>query len=546
MSSKVAHYLQQHLVGEVLTSPDVLRYFSTDESIFEIQPLLVVHPRNENDIRKTARFSWQLAERGRSVPITIKGKGTDQTGASLGSGIILSTPAHMNKIIELDPKSGILSAEAGSIVGKLQQTLFTHGRFLPSISSSVEYSTIGGAVANNDSGSTAYKYGPIREYVRGLRVVLANGELIRTERLSKRELNKKLGLASFEGEVYRSMDKLIEESSSQIAKLKSLGERNNAGYAVGDVKIKDGSFDLTPLFVGSQGTLGLITEIVLDTEAHSAKTDLLVAMFDNKAKAWAAVDKINQIKGGPLSIDFVDKTLVNYVQTTNANLLKSTLGNSVPDTTLFIEVERIAPRTAKKDIKRIKKILKEFDADIEEVNDDNKAAWQALKDSPSHFLSHSETSVRAIPVVDDAVIPVQKCTEFIGRVEAMMAKYGQKAYAFWGQAGNGVIHTAPLFDISQVGDRQKIFKLMDEYYSLVAEMGGSIAGEFAEGRIRGAQIDKIMDGEVIEMMNKVKAIFDPHNTLNPGVKVNVDIESLKHRLRKSYTLDHQYSHLPRS
>ncbi len=544
--NKVAHYLQQHLVGEVLTSPDVLRYFSTDESIFEIKPLLVVHPRNENDIRKAARFSWQLAERGRSIPITIKGKGTDQTGASLGSGIILTTPAHMNKIIELDPKSGIVTVESGTLVGKLQQTLYTHGRFLPSVSSSAEYSTIGGAVANNDAGSSSYKYGPIREYVQGLRVVLANGELIRTGRLSKREFNKKLGLASFEGEIYRSLDKLIEESSEAISEISALGERSNVGYDIADVKQKDGSFDLTPLFVGSQGTLGLITEIVLDTEAHSAQSDLMVVMFADKNQAWEAVAKINAMKDGPLSIDFIDKNLVSYVQGINPNLLKSTVQNQTPDITLFIEIERIAARTSKKIQKKIRKIVDELQAEVAEPNSEEKNAWLALKDSASLFISHSDTAVRAVPVTDDADVPVAKCPAFLSRVEELMTKHGQNQYAIWGQAGSGVVHTAPLFDLSQVGDRQKMFKLMDEYYALVVEMGGSVAGEFGEGRLRGAQLERLLSPQIMNTMNQVKTILDPHNMLNPGVKVRVDSEGLKSIVRSSYSLDHQYSHLPRS
>jgi FAD/FMN-containing dehydrogenase len=543
--NKVAHYLQQHLVGEVLTSPDVLRYFSTDESIFELQPMLVVHPRNENDIRKTARFSWQLSERGRNVPITIKGKGTDQTGASLGSGIILSTPAHMNKIIELDPKSGIVSAEAGTIVGKLQQTLYTHGRFLPSVSNSSDYSTVGGAVANNDSGSTAYKYGPIREFVRGLRVVLSNGELIKTERLSKRELNKKLGLASFEGEIYRSLDKLIEEQSEVISALSSLNERNNAGYAIGEVKLKDGSFDLTPLFVGSQGTLGLISEVVFDTEAHSAQNDLIIGMFEDREKAWKAVAKINALKDGPLTLDFVDKSLVDFVHKINTNLLKNTLGKTSPNTILFLEIEKITARSSKKIIKKIKKILSEHSAEIEDPSQEEKSSWMALKDSASYFLSYAESNLRAVPVVDDAVIPVEKCSEFISQVEQMFSNVGQKNYAFWGQAGNGIIHSAPLFDIAQIGDKQKMFKLIDEYYNLVVQMGGSIAGEFAEGRLRGGQVAKLFTPEILGVMNQIKSIFDPFNIMNPGVKINVDNESLKSMIRKNYSLDHQYSHLPR-
>src|SRR6476620_2167883 len=102
--SKVAHYLQEHLTGEVMTSTDARRYFATDGSILAVAPALVVYPRNENDIRKTARFTWQLAERGRVIPITARGSGTDQTGAALGRGVILVFPAHMNKILELDTK----------------------------------------------------------------------------------------------------------------------------------------------------------------------------------------------------------------------------------------------------------------------------------------------------------------------------------------------------------------------------------------------------------------------------------------------------------
>jgi FAD/FMN-containing dehydrogenase len=508
--------------------------------------MLVVHPRNENDLRKTARFSWQLAERGRSIPITIKGKGTDQTGASLGNGIVLSTPAHMNKIIELDPKSGVVTVEAGTVVGKLQQTLYTHGRFLPSVASSSEYSTIGGAVANNDSGSSSYKYGPIREFVQGLRVTLANGELIKTGRLSKREFNKKLGLASFEGEIYRSLDKLLEESGDAINEIASLGERSNVGYAISEVKAKDGSFDLTPLFVGSQGTLGLISEITLNTEAHSAQTDLMVLMFEQREQAWEAIEKINALKDSPLSVDFIDKSLVSYVQSVNPNILKSTIGGNTPTTTVFIEIEKLVSRTSKKIQKKIKKIVKEMNVEIEEPVEEEKNAWLVLKDSPSLFLSNSDTSLRAVPVIDDADVPVAKTAEFLDKIDILMNKIGQKQYAVWGQAGSGVIHTAPLFDISQIGERQKIFKLMDEYYSMVVNVGGSVAGEFGEGRLRGAQLNKLLKPEVINVLNDVKKIFDPYNTLNPGVKVNVDSEGLKSIIRNSYSLDHQYSHLPRS
>jgi len=150
--SKVAHYLQEHLMGEVMTSPDARRFFATDASVLSMTPSVIVYPRNENDVRKTARFTWQLAERGRVIPITARGAGTDLSGAAIGSGIMLSFPAHMNKIMEFDTKSGYATVEPGTNYAKLQQTLHTHDRFLPPYPSSAEYSTVGGAVANNSSG----------------------------------------------------------------------------------------------------------------------------------------------------------------------------------------------------------------------------------------------------------------------------------------------------------------------------------------------------------------------------------------------------------
>src|SRR3990167_5032710 len=111
--NKVAHYLQEHLVGEVMTGNDARKYFSTDASICTIPPAIVVYPRNENDVRKTTRFTWQLAERGRIIPLTARGSGTDQAGAAVGPGIIMAFPAHLNRVLEFDGKSGIVTVEPG-------------------------------------------------------------------------------------------------------------------------------------------------------------------------------------------------------------------------------------------------------------------------------------------------------------------------------------------------------------------------------------------------------------------------------------------------
>ena len=160
----------------------------------------------------------------------------DLGGGAIGSGIMLVFPAHMNRIVEFDSKSGTVIIEPGINYGKLLQTLETHNRFLPPYPASYEYSTVGGAIANNSGGEKSVKYGTTLNYVRSLRVVLANGEVIETGRISKRELGKKLGLASFEGEIYRAADTLLEEHRDLIARSQLRVTKNTAGYNLSNTR----------------------------------------------------------------------------------------------------------------------------------------------------------------------------------------------------------------------------------------------------------------------------------------------------------------------
>ena len=543
--NKVAQYLQQHLNGEILTSPDALAYFSTDESIFSIQPQLVVYPRSENDVRKTARFTWQLAEKGRVVPMTARGMGTDQTGAALGSGIILVTPAHLQKIIELDPKTGVITAEAGASLDKIQQVLYTHGRFLPPVSVVNSTATLGGAVSNDDSGRSSYKYGPMQRFVRSLRVVLANGEVIETSRLSKRELNKKLGLASFEGEIYRSMDKLIEESSDTIKQLAEITDHSAAGYDISDVKQKDGSFDLTPLFVGAQGTLGVITEVTLDTLPYNPTKDVVIAGFIDRKSAWQAVRQLNEMKEGASAIDFVDVSLLHMLERINPAVLKP-LEGAMPAVTLFIDIDNDSMRARKKVQKKLRKILETAGAEVVLPKENEVQMWERLRDSASLHLTTMSGRKKAVPILDDAQIPTEKIATYFDELERLMETAGIDEYAVWGQAGTGLIHVAPLLDLSAIGDRQKLFKVMEAYYGYICSVGGTISGEYAEGRTRGAFMHKQFDSNALTLFDRLKSIFDPQGTLNPDVKTSVTTESLKPMVREEYGLTSQYIHLPRS
>lgn len=542
--SKVAHYLQEHLMGEVTVAADARRYFSTDGSVFTVTPSLIVYPRNENDVRKVLRFTWQLAERGRIIPVTPRGAGTDQSGAALGSGIMLAFPAHMNRVLELDDKNGVVVLEPGANYGKLQQTLHTHERFLPPFPASFEYSTIGGAVANNASGEKSFKYGDTREYVRGLHVVLANGELIETGRLNKRDLSKKLGLSTFEGEIYRAVDALLDENQDLLDKIDLRVTKNSAGYALAQVKQKDGTFDLTPLFVGSQGTLGIVTEVAFDTEAYTGETTLLVGYFDSLQDAQAAVLEFRAMAELPSAIEMVDDQLLDLVDKLNPNLLKDVVEKPFPKVVLLVEFDGLGGQ--KKAVKRAGKILEKH-ARSHRVETDpiqKEQLWK-IRHSSATVVAHSEGNLKAVPVIEDGVVPIEKFSEYLEGVYQLFARQRLHA-AVWGHAGDANVHMQPFLDLSQVGDRQKVFRLLDDYYGLVISLGGSTSGEHNDGRLRGPYLERLYGPEVYAVYQKIKQIFDPYGTLNPGVKINVTLDQIKPLLRQTYTLDHLHEHMPHS
>ena len=544
--SKVAHYLQEHLMGEVMTSPDARRYFATDGSVFALAPAMIVYPRGEHDVRKTMRFAWQLAERGRSIPVTARGAGTDQSGAAIGNGVMLVFPAHMNRIVEFDGKSGSVVVEPGINYAKLQQTLHTHNRFLPPFPASFEYSTVGGAVANNSSGEKSVKYGPTLEYVEGLRVVLANGEVIETKRLNKRELGKKLGLSNFEGEVYRAVDTLLEENRDHLSKLILPVTKNVAGYNLSAIKHKDGSFDLTPLFVGSQGTLGIITEIILRTEPYNPETTLMVASFDDLQKVQLAVKELRDLPEMPSAIEMVDGNLLKAVEAINPNLLKDIVAKPQPKIVLLIEFDDAKERQHKKQVKRTEKILTRFATGYQVEQDPQKQAvlWK-IRHASATILAKSDGRARAVPIIEDGIVPLARFADYLNGVEDIFKRNGLEL-AIWGHAGDANIHMQPYLDLEQVGDRQKAFKVIDEYYKLVIALGGSTSGEHNDGRLRGPYLEALYGEDIYKLFQKVKQIFDPYNNLNPGVKMNVTLDDIKPIMRHEYGLEHLYQHMPRS
>lgn len=547
--NKIATYLQGHLSGEVLVSDSAREFFSHDASILELKPTLIIYPRTTNDIRKVARFTWQLAEKGHILPMTARGSGTDQTGAAIGKGAILVFPAHMNKILELDSKQKMVRLQPGLNFKSLQETLHTHGLFLPPYPASYQYSTIGGAIANNTAGEKSLKYGQMRAWVDRLEVVLADGEVIQTSRLSRREVDKKKGLANMEGEIYRAVDGILADNAELINKYTQQLQvsKNSVGYELAKVRKRDGSIDLTPLFVGSQGTLGIITEGILRVETYTPHTSLVVSAFADIDSALDALDGIRALN--PSAIEMVDKHLLEFVAKNQGNKVYQEVtgpDGGVPEILLFTEFNDRGERNREKRVKKLLKLLqnKTIASTIASNTDDQEKLW-SIRHSAAAVVNYDQSGKTAIPIIEDGIVPFSAFRSFIDDVYEMFTRHHLEV-AIWGHAGDANIHIHPLLDLRKTVDRQKAFKLMDEYYKLVLKYGGSIAAEHNDGRLRAPYVAAQVGEEMADVYAQIKAAFDPHGTLNPGVKTGTELKEVAAMLRDSYSLAYLSDHLPRT
>lgn len=527
---KVALYLQEHILGEVVSTTADVQRFALDSGVIEIAPEMVAYPRVTSDIRKIARFSWQLAEKGHVLPLTVRGGGGDTTGASVGRGLLISTTEHTHQIFEYDSKQRLVRLQPGTTVATLGTTLGVQGAAIPELTGADPDASVAGLIASGYYGLAGSKYGGVGQCVSQLEVVLASGDVLQTGKISKRELSRKKGLQTAEGDIYRKIDNLIDDNSELIAKLAGGNVPDRAGYpGIAQVRAKDGSFNLTPLIVGSQGTLGIISEMILKTDFIGFHPGLAVMIFKEKADARDAVPVFRKLK--PAFAEYIDGAIFDKAAANGKKFEWFKPGEDTLKAVVVVGFDDMSEKARKKKLKKLEKEFENIDVQVITVTDETDVAkGLAIRDIAHTAYTPGERGEEWPPLLEDFYVPEHQLETFLGALDTLAEKSHAKLPLF-GHMLTGVYSIRVSLNLAKVGDRQKVLKLLDEFANLLEHHDGCLVASGGDGRLKAKFTLKQLDPEVRKLYAAVKDAFDPHGILNPGVKQDVEMSELAKHLR---------------
>lgn len=519
--NKIAVYLNRHLTGNVFDKDSILEAYSTDRSMLKVKPRFVALPETTSDIRKIVRFVGQLAEKKFDLPIAIRGSGLSKTGADLSDGLVISMEK-MNHTRELDAHDRLIHVQAGITLGKLNAVLAPHGLTLPVSADPRE--TIGSLIANAPRDKFSARYGGIMNYVDRVEVVLANGDLVQTTRLNFAHLNSKKSEKGLEGEIYEKVDELLLKNTGIIAKQPP---EVRTGYpGLRHVRRNHGhTFDLLPVFFGSEGSLGIITEVIMRVEVLPPKPHRFFAVFGSLKAATSFADSLT--KFNPLSVELFDTRIFKAVD--DFGKQPDLLTRKFDDGYLVLASINDKTGKARRKLRHIVHSLPKSAYIVVENPAKNSLEFDDFASALTSFLNDTGKSERP-NLLHDFYLPKDHLEDFAKDL-AKLEKSSKTKLALFGSYATDIYSLRPDFDLKKIDDRRAALTLLRDFNELLKNHNGSLAGGLPEGRLKPIVMYPNLDEEELKLIKNLKKIFDKQNIFAPEVKSNYDTRSAVRHLR---------------
>ena len=492
---------------------------TTDASIYEIESEKIVYPNNRDDLIKFIR-NLLLDKQS----FTMRAGGTSIGGQAIGKGVLVDVSKYLTNIINFREDKKEIVVEPGVIQDDLNLYLRMYNlKFAPDTSTS-NRAMIGGMIGNNSCGSYSIFYGTTREHVKSIEVILSDGSVVEFKELTEKELNNKLSLQTLEGDIYRFVINLLNNSQKVIldAYPDETLIRRNTGYALDELirkhrpYNKDGKhFNLASLICGSEGTLGVIVSATLNLVNLPKYKELIVSHFASDDQSLNLVKSLVQLN--PSAVEYIDKPTLDASKNNNVQQKNRIWIDGNPESVLIIEFFSSSLKGLNSKVEKCLAMLHSNGAYSAKVinKKDRSKVWEVRK-AGLGLLMGKVGPKKAVAVIEDAAVPVNSLYAYYKDIKALMRSYNVRA-VYYGHASVGLIHIRPELNLSKKKDQEIMYSIAKNVSKIVKKYHGSLSGEHGDGRIRAPFLKEQFGEVVYQYLVDLKRIFDPNNLFNPGV-----------------------------
>ena len=508
--------LEARLAGEVRFDAVSRALYSTDASVYRIEPAGVAVVRSRED----ALAALDCA-RAHGCSVTARGGGTSQAGQAIGAGLQIDTSKHFNRLLEVNVERRWARVEPGIVLDELNAQLAPHRlRFAPDISTASR-ATVGGMISNNSSGARSVLYGKTIDHVLDLHVALADGSVAHLRPLAPDELHAACAADTFEGACTRTVRRLAAHYADEIDRRYPKILRRVGGYnldAFTPARVDAGEpFNLAKLIVGSEGTLGLILEARLNLVPLPKAKAVLTIEYDDLLDALGETPAI--LAHAPSAVEVMDRSILDHARENPAldAMRRAVLGTNC-GALLCVELygdsaQEILPRLNRLESNvRARGVAAHTSRAVAPA--DQARIWK-LRESSLGLSMAMKGDAKSISFVEDTAVAPEKLRDFIERFLGVVRRHGTTA-GVYAHASVGCLHVRPVVNMKTAAGVRQFESIAAEIADLVLEFGGALSGEHGDGLVRGPFMERMFGPELYEAFRTVKRTFDPEGLFNPG------------------------------
>lgn len=495
--------------GEIESGEEELSLHSTDASVFKVRPRAVLYPTHVSDVVAAINYVRGEKRHDPTVSLSVRAGGTCMSGGSLNTGYILNMTRHMNKV-EVDPHLGTATVEMGAYFRDIESKAAEHGLMFAPYPSSHLICGIGGMIGNNASGEKSIRFGATIDNVLSLTVVLADGSVLEAS-------PKELSLA--QGPYEEGLLSLGERFGEHFRMAMGQVSKAASGYRF-DRIIREGIFNPAAVFVGAQGTLGIVVAATLKMVPLPTHTELLIISVDTLTHLPRIVELLMQ--HNPEGVETFDRN--TYLRARehmgeDAQVISQCMqeGTSLVVLAQFSEQSVEATRAQ---AEACAQALKVEGYAVHFITDASlaAAAWRVRRSSFSLMRDHNKEGFRAVPCIEDVIIPLPSLATFLeGLIPLLEAEHIE--YGYHGHIGDGSLRIIPVFDFNDPEVASKIITFTRAVLALVKSVGGNMSADHSDGIIRTPFLKEFYGEDLVAGFSELKQLFDPEGIFNPNKKV---------------------------